>query len=390
MNRISQKQSGRKHWFFFLILLLLSACFFSCQFTPLLELDSADETSSQKDSESYSEPSSTNEPSVAPSSVPTEETPTLPSYPSSQTSINPLTGLQTENSTAKLRPVAVCIGNTAASLPQYGLSLADVLIEAPVEGGSTRLMAITQKYRAIPCYGSVRSTREYLQLFAKSFDAISVFAGTEDTSEKKYYQCGESLDYIAQNLTTTFYRDTRRQSPHNLMTSGELISLAIDDSGYRTESAFNLPYKVALSAADSVALRTHSAVSIELPFSSLQSVKFTFNASLQSYYRFQNGAAHMDAASNTQLNYTNLILVFCDSSAQQTASGENTLAMTLAGSGSALYISGGTVGEITWRKDASSSMISFYDSNGQQLTIARGNTYIGILKSSSIESVVIQ
>jgi hypothetical protein len=255
LNRISQKQSGRKHWFFFLILLLLSACFFSCQFTPLLELDSTDETSSQKDIESYSEPSSTNEPSVAPSSVPTEETPTLPSYPSSQTSINPLTGLQTENSTAKLRPVAVCIGNTAAGLPQYGLSLADILIEAPVEGGITRLMAITQNYRAVACYGSIRSTREYLQLLAKNFDAISVFAGTEDTSEKQYYQCGESLDYIAQNLTTTFYRDTVRQSPHNLMTSGELLSFAVDDSRYRTEGAFTLPYKLAMSASESVTAR---------------------------------------------------------------------------------------------------------------------------------------
>ncbi len=387
MNRISQKHSGRKQCFSIAILILLSACFFSCQFTPLLELDS----SSDKHTVSPSLDAVTDEPSNP--DLPTtesEETLPMPSYPSAQKYTNPLTGLPTEKNLISMRPVAVCIGNTAASLPQYGLSLADVLIEAPVEGGSTRLMSISQNYRAINCYGSIRSTREYLQLFAKNFNAISVFAGTEDTSEKQYYQCGESLDYIAQNLTSTFYRDPQRLSPHNLMTSGELISIAIDDSGYRTDGSFALPYKIALTASDSVTTRSIAASNVELPFSSLQNVKFTYNPALQAYYRFQNGAAHMDAGANTQLKYTNLLLVFCDSVTQATANGEPTLSMTVVGSGAAYYISGGVATEIMWKKDASSSTITFYDKNGKQLTVAPGNTYIGLLKSSSIESIVIR
>ena len=389
MNRIYQTHSGRKQWLFAIILLLLSACFFSCQFTPWLELDSSTEASFESN-EPTSKGSSSDQPSVSPSAGESETLPPPINNETSSKYYNALTGLPTDKNAASARPIAVCIGNTAASLPQYGLSLADILIEAPVEGGSTRLMAITQNYRAVACYGSIRSTREYLQLLAKNFDAISVFAGTEDTSEKQYYQCGESLDYIAQNLTTTFYRDTVRQSPHNLMTSGELLSFAVDDSGYRTDGAFTLPYKIAMSASDSVTARNLAASNVELPFSSLQKVKFTYNASTNAYYRFQNGAAHMDAAANTQLKYTNLILLFCDSVTQATSSGEPTLSMTLSGSGSAYYISGGMASEIAWRKDASSSTLAFYDANGKQLTLTVGNTYIGLLKSSSIESIVIK
>ena len=372
------------------ITLLLSACFFSCQFTPLLELDSPSDSSYESE-DGFTKDVITGEPIISPSISETEEgTSPFPDYPTIQKFYNPFTGLQTEKSLASARPVAVCIGNTAASLPQYGLSLADILIEAPVEGGSTRLMTISQNYRAVTCYGSVRSTREYLQIFAKSFDAISVFAGTEDTSEKIYYECGESLDYIAQNLTTTFYRDTRRQSPHNLMTSGELLSLAIDDSGYRTQVEPSLPYKIAVDTTNSITTRNLTASNIELPFSSLQNVKFTYNASLQCYYRFQNGVAHMDASSNTQLKYTNLILLFGDSATQATASGEPTLSMSLVGNGTAYYINGGMATEIMWKKDAASSSLSFYDANGKLLTVAPGNTYIGLLKSSSIETVVIK
>ena len=142
MNRIYQTHSGRKQWLFAIILLLLSACFFSCQFTPWLELDSSTEASFESN-EPTSKGSSSDQPSVSPS---TGESETLPPPINNETSskyYNALTGLPTDKNAASARPIAVCIGNTAASLPQYGLSLADVLIEAPVEGGSTRLMAIT-------------------------------------------------------------------------------------------------------------------------------------------------------------------------------------------------------------------------------------------------------
>ena len=56
------------------------------------------------------------------------------------------TGEWIDEDLAKVRPFAVMLGNTTQALPQYGIKDADVIIEAPVEGALTRLMAVYQNY----------------------------------------------------------------------------------------------------------------------------------------------------------------------------------------------------------------------------------------------------
>ncbi|MBQ1244875.1 MAG: DUF3048 domain-containing protein, partial [Clostridia bacterium] len=65
--------------------------------------------------------------------IPVTEPPRPPEFQ------NPLTGLEASKEVSRTRPISICIGNTASSLPQMGLSAADILVEAPVEGGITRL-----------------------------------------------------------------------------------------------------------------------------------------------------------------------------------------------------------------------------------------------------------
>ncbi|MDE7062495.1 MAG: DUF3048 domain-containing protein, partial [Lachnospiraceae bacterium] len=49
-----------------------------------------------------------------------------------------LSGEWIDEELAAQKPVAIMIGNTNDALPQYGLSQADVMYEAPAEGGITR------------------------------------------------------------------------------------------------------------------------------------------------------------------------------------------------------------------------------------------------------------
>ena len=72
-----------------------------------------------------------------------------------------LTGEWIDEALAKQRPVSCMIGNTDSALPQYGIGQAQVIYEAPVEGGLTRLMGIFQDYKDIEKLGSVRSSRLY-------------------------------------------------------------------------------------------------------------------------------------------------------------------------------------------------------------------------------------
>lgn len=69
------------------------------------------------------------------------------------------------------------MSNDKASLPQYGINRADIVYEAPVEGGMNRYMAIIENYDDLDRIGSVRSCRTYYTYFAREFDAIYAHYG---------------------------------------------------------------------------------------------------------------------------------------------------------------------------------------------------------------------
>ena len=83
-----------------------------------------------------------------------------------------LTGEMISKKRQKRRPVAIMINNIIDAIPQYGISKAEVMYEAPVEGGITRLMCIMDDYDNLKRIGSIRSCRIYYTRFALEWDAI--------------------------------------------------------------------------------------------------------------------------------------------------------------------------------------------------------------------------
>lgn len=148
-----------------------------------------------------------------------------------------LTGEWIDADLAKKKPVAIMIGNTNDALPQYGLSQADVLYEAPAEGGITRLMPIFQDYSGLDKIGSVRSCRHYYAYYAMEFDAIYVHYGqaiyaTELLESGKV----EDLNGLEGAIdSATFYRDKSRKAPHNAFVSTDGLDAGIELKGYDTE-----------------------------------------------------------------------------------------------------------------------------------------------------------
>ena len=103
-------------------------------------------------------------PSVTEPAEPTPApTPTPPPYEP-----NMLTGAARDADYAvNQRPLAVMINNITQARPQYGLSKADIITEIEVEGGITRLMAIFQNYKTVGEVGPIRSGRiQYFELIA--------------------------------------------------------------------------------------------------------------------------------------------------------------------------------------------------------------------------------
>ena len=72
-----------------------------------------------------------------------------------------LTGEWKDESVVTRRPIAVMIPNNSPAMPQYGISKASIIYEAPVEGRITRLMAVVEDFDDLERIGPVRSSRDY-------------------------------------------------------------------------------------------------------------------------------------------------------------------------------------------------------------------------------------
>ena len=83
-----------------------------------------------------------------------------------------LTGEWKDEAVTRRRSMAVMIPNNKPALPQYGISQASIIYEAPVEGRVTRLMAFFEDYDNLDHIGPLRSSRDYFVFEAMGLDAI--------------------------------------------------------------------------------------------------------------------------------------------------------------------------------------------------------------------------
>ena len=83
-----------------------------------------------------------------------------------------LTGQWKDESVVTRRPIAVMIPNNTPAMPQYGLSKASIIYEAPVEGRITRLMVVVEDFDDLDRIGPVRSSRDYFVYQAMGYQAI--------------------------------------------------------------------------------------------------------------------------------------------------------------------------------------------------------------------------
>jgi hypothetical protein len=75
-------------------------------------------------------------------------------------------------------------------------------------------------------------------------------------------------------------------------------------------------------------------------------------------------------------------VLFADTVTYENESGAQ-ITFNTVGHGKGFYFTGGTYSEITYA--ATDKGMHLYDSNGEILTVNRGKTYIGYMKSSALE-----
>ena len=317
------------------------------------------------DAEDVPEPTGTPEPTPSPTPEPF---------------LNPLSGEPVEEDISMNRPFAVMINNLPPSLPQRGVSQAEILYEIPAEGGVTRMTAYFTDISDLESIGTVRSIRPYYAQIAFGYDAIIIHAGGSEAAYSLLSSTGwDHIDGVRQTYASApFARDPARVHnglEHSLFANGPKLIEAIEERGFDFEHEGG-EYDYGLNFSDdAVEQCTNEAEYACLTFNTYKSMSFDYNADDGLYYANQYGGKYIDENTGEQVSYTNLFFLNTDI---KVVDGYGRLEVRTTGEGEGWYCTGGKCVEITWERAGEYSPFHYYLTDGTELSLAPGHTYVGI------------
>ncbi len=284
-----------------------------------------------------------------------------------------LTGEWIDSDIAHRRPFAVMIPNNRNALPQYGVSYADIIYEAPMEKCScTRLMGIFQNYGDLEYIEPIRSARHYFVQEALSFDAIYCNWGLAESyvgpliNSDYVDNISASVKGIDVGADEAFSRDKERQAlgwslEYTGVMSLEGYNAAVSRLGYSTDYptgnyTFPLPFATDAALAE---YEDYPDVNEIYPggdhnqtsangYSELNPY-FVYNPEDHLYYRYQNGEPQVDEVNGEQLAVTNVIIKFVDGEVYPGNDGY--MNFVVFGAGDGLLFTNGKCVELKWARD---------------------------------------
>jgi len=298
--------------------------------------------------------------------------------------VNPLTGLPVETEIHMYRPLAIVINNLRVAQPQLGIGMADIIYEAPAEGGVTRMVAVFQDVSDVGVIGTVRSARPYHVDIAQAHDAIFIFAGGSPEAYRILSNRNITrLDGVHGRQTQIFYRDQQRRRnmgfEHSLVTSGELITQWLPTYNFRLELDDNFEHTKQF-VDDGTPPGGTPAEEFTVRFPGAKSTSFSYSDGR--YYVSQFGGPYRDGNDGTQLAVTN-VLILRTAVSRIPGDAEGRLRVTLVGSGSGYFFSGGEYVEIEWSRENETAPFAYTHLDGTPLVFGRGSTYVCVVATDS-------
>ena len=278
------------------------------------------------------------------------------------------------------RPIAVMIDNHSDAWPQAGLNQAYMVYEIIVEGGETRLMALF-KGVDVERIGPVRSARHYFIDYAMENDAIYTHFGEspQASSDIKRYGVDE-IDGITED-GTTFWRVKDKAAPHNAVTSMEKLIQSAKNKKYtmtsNEESVLNY-------VTDEVNLENgQEAISVTIPHSDLQTVKYEYDEENKVYKRYARGEAQTDWDTDEPVTTKNIIITFCDNYTLSDKENKGRQGLKNIGEFDGYYITNGRAIRIKCIKNARDEQTEYLDMQGNEIQVNDGNTFVNICSTSA-------
>lgn len=277
-----------------------------------------------------------------------------------------------ENDEDTYEAFSIMIGNTSAARPQSGISLADIVYEISVDGWNvSRFLAIfaTEYPTKI---GPVRSARVPFANLQWEWRLPFAHFGSAEMGEGNALTILKAINLPIRfdghkGLNDEFYsRDNARPSPHNAYFNAEKAKIKIPELAYDERFIFD----------DTSSVDDKDVSVIVMKYSSINHVKYVYDANLKKYQRFVNNDPMMDAYTKTQVSVTNVIVLHAPHRAVESV---DYVLVDFIGEGVAEYFVAGKHEVGKWKKANAEAITKFYDSADVEIVLLPGNTWIQVV-----------
>ena len=307
------------------------------------------------------------------------------------------------------RAAAVVIDNAPASTVQWGIGSASVVLEAQTEADApTSLCLAYPAVSAMPTVGPVtlgqdlywrllsgqqvlpvqrgagQFARNYLDYYnLRAVDALEVgrnaFTCDADWSSAPLWRTsGKAVLGVLDSLNLSSQLDELAASASSAVTSDSTGA----DTVLPTLPAL-LPQKAEPRLPEPDA---EDAAAVQVHFGTQSTTAFAYRAESGTYGMLHaDGTAQLDANTGTQAQFDNLLILFSSSTLRDDG---RTLDYDLT-LGGGVWLNGGRLWHITWTQGTDSTFL-FYDSDGRQLSLCTGRSYLALVSSVTGEELAVQ
>ena len=281
-----------------------------------------------------------------------------------------LDGVMVEPGMENLYPLAIMIDNHAEARPPSGLAKANLVIEAPAEGGISRYLAFYASGEEVNEIGPIRSSRDYFVDWARELSALYTHVGGSPSSLVKMKK--ENVLHINEFYNGDyFWRGERHNAPHNVYTSSKNLRNYLEKKELTEGKYFGWQFK------DDKILKSRPATStITIEHSSAYyKVHWEYDKNNNDYERFLAAKPHRDA-DGSAVKAKNVII-------QRIASREIDellrLEMDHIGTGTAMVCLDGECVNGVWQKKSATARTRFFDIDNNEFLYNRGTTWVQVV-----------
>lgn len=255
-------------------------------------------------------------------------------------------------------PLAVLLDNSDAAYPQTGLAQASQVLEMPVEGGMSRLMAVFSQGDPRQV-GPVRSARDYFLEAARNMDATLVHVGGAPSTQAVIAGLPKGTTIDAMNRAEPFTLDAARNAPHNTYAETDALRAMSSSARERVSGTRYAPPQIAPPTEE-----------VDVRFSAAYGSSFNYLKSSDQYQWLRNGQTAKDA--NGQAIVVDAVVMASVEAAPYAGDPAGRLFLPYAGGAATLYLHGKMISG-SWSPQGGFSFISDF---GEQVSLTPFKSWV--------------